>query len=83
VAAVHRLSIVVGALPYAAVCFVNIGVTTTHSKTVQYILSVAAFGLVGIGAAILWTGQGVSEEHHTNTHNTRAHIHAHAQTDSS
>jgi hypothetical protein len=43
------------------VCLANIGVTSTSTKNnaVQYGLSIAAFGFVGLGAALLWTGQGV------------------------
>ena len=42
---------VVGALPYGLVCLSNLDPS--------YYLTVPAFGLVGFGAAILWTAQGV------------------------
>jgi hypothetical protein len=41
----------VGGLPYVLVCVSNI--------EPMYATTIPAFGLVGIGAALLWTGQGV------------------------
>jgi hypothetical protein len=47
-----RLSMIVGAIPYILGCLANIDPT--------YGLTVPAFGLIGIGAALIWTGQAVS-----------------------
>ena len=48
---VSRVSMLVGATPYILICVSNI--------SPSYYTTTPAFGLVGIGAAILWTGQGV------------------------
>ncbi len=48
---VARVSMLVGGLPYVLICLANI--------SPQWATTVPAFGLVGVGAALLWTGQGV------------------------
>jgi hypothetical protein len=50
-----RLSMIIGAIPYILGCLANIDPT--------YGLTVPAFGLIGIGAALIWTGQAVSILH--------------------
>ena len=68
---------VLGGAPYALVVIFNIFIVENYkshpndsSSALPYALSITAFFLVGVGAPLLWTGQGVREGlalHHTLT----------------
>lgn len=50
-----RVSMIAGGIPYVLLVLSNVG-------TASYALSIPAFALVGLGASLLWSAEGVSRD---------------------